>query len=100
MMKRLKIFLIILALYALLWLPGLVLGDAYLETPFGFVAVFPFLAIYIFHMIGIPWLLQNNGACGWGWCAPTPFGWVFLILFWLGMAYLASMALARPGGKA
>ena len=96
-MKKHHIFFIILALYGLLWLPGLLMGSAYLDTPFGLVAILPFLSVYLLDMIGIPGLLQNNGACGWGWCAPTLFGWVFVAALWLGAVYLLSTGLARLG---
>jgi hypothetical protein len=68
--------------YFSLWVPYF-FWMGYLDSPFGFIAAFPVLSVYIFHNIGIPDLIQHNGACGWGWCAPTIFGWVFIILFWL-----------------
>lgn len=98
MTPTLRIFLCILLAYALLWAPGLVLGDKYLDSAFGFIAVFPVLSVYLFHAIGVPGLLENGGACGWGWCAPTLFGWIFILVFWLGLAYLASRGAARLGG--
>jgi hypothetical protein len=85
---------LVLACYFLLWLPYLFWTE-YLDTPLGIVAVFPVLSVYIFHGIGIPGLLQNDGACGWGWCAPTPFGWVFLVILWLLAFWTVAWAIAR-----
>ena len=99
MTLTLKIFFAILALYALLWLPGFFIGDKYLDSVFGFVAIFPYLSVYLFHSLGIPGLLQNGGLCGWGWCAPTVFAWIFITVFWLATVYLASKGLAQLGGK-
>jgi hypothetical protein len=53
------------------------------------------LSIYLFHTLGIPGLLQQGGACGWGWCSPTTWGWAFLAFFWLGVAWVVAWALAR-----
>jgi hypothetical protein len=88
--------LAILACYLLLWAPYF-FNHQYLDTPFGIVAVFPILSIYIFHGIGIPGVLQNDGACGWGWCAPTPFGWVFLVIFWLLVVWAVARIIVRLG---
>ncbi len=85
--KTLKIMALLLAAYILLWLPSF-FWPSYLDSPFGFIAALPVLSVYIFHSIGIPGLLQHNGVCGWGWCAPTFFGWVFVISFWLLLLWL------------
>lgn len=77
-----KIFLRMVVGYTLLCLPTW-FWPGYLDTPLGVVAVIPLMAIYVFHAIGIPGLLQHDGMCGWGWCAPTLAGWVFLVAFWL-----------------
>ena len=55
----------------------------------------PLLSIYLFHRLGVPGLLEHGGHCGWGWCAPTPYGWAFLAIFWLAVAALAAWGLAR-----
>jgi hypothetical protein len=34
----------------------------------------PFISVYAIHSLGIPGLLQHDGACGWGWCAPWRHG--------------------------
>jgi hypothetical protein len=92
--RVLKALAIIVVSYFVLLSPGLIWPD-YLDTPFGLIAAIPILSVYLFHSLGIPFLLQNNGACGWGWCAPTVFGWVFTIVFWLLMAWLAAFAFGR-----
>jgi hypothetical protein len=87
------VFVMLLAVVALLTLPALI-WPKYLDSPLGIFIAVPFLSIYLFHGIGIPGLLQNNGACGWGWCAPTPFGWVFLCIVWLTVAWLIAWGIA------
>jgi hypothetical protein len=93
-------FAAFLLIYLLLLLPGLV-WPAYYDSPLGLFAVLPYLSIYLFHGTGIPFLLQHNGACGWGWCAPTLFGWVFLLSFWMVLvwvcaAFIASLTDKKP----
>lgn len=88
-----RFFAAIVVLCAALLAPAL-FWDGYLDSPLGVVAVMPYLSIYLFHAAGIPGLLQNGGACGWGWCAPTLFGWIFLVAVWLGIAWLLAWALA------
>ena len=72
------------------WFPG------YLDSPIGVLAAIPYLSVYLFHALGVPWLLQNTGACGWGRCRPTPFGWSSLLRFWLGLAWGLARLLSRP----
>ena len=91
--QTLKFFAAIVAIYLLLSLPGLV-WPSYLDSPAGLFVAVPYLSIYLFHKIGIPGLLENNGACGWGWCAPTLFGWVFLCAFWLMIGWLLAWGLS------
>ena len=55
----------------------------------------PYLSVHLFNNIGIPGLLEHGGRCGWGWCSPTAFGWVFLIVFWIAVAWLVAWGLAR-----
>jgi hypothetical protein len=93
-LRSFKIMAVILGIYFLLWVPAYFWSD-YLATPFGMVAAIPILAIYLFHGIGIPGLLEHNGHCGWGWCGPTPLGWGFLIVFWLLVVWLLAWLIAR-----
>ena len=63
--KTIKIMLIIVIGYILV----LVLGYfwvIYSDSPIGLLAAIPYLSIYLFHGVGVPGLLQHNGACGWG----------------------------------
>ncbi|MDO8267785.1 MAG: hypothetical protein Q7T32_08120 [Moraxellaceae bacterium] len=92
--RTLKVLFILVAGYMALLLPGAV-WPAYLDSPVGILAVIPFLSVYLFHNIGIPGLLEHNGLCGWGWCAPTLFGWVFIVLFWLLVAWLLAWLVAH-----
>jgi hypothetical protein len=92
--RTLKILVALLTGYALLVIPAY-WGPSYLEAMGTYVVMVPFLSIYIFHKLGIPGLLEHDGACGWGWCSPTAFGWAFLVLFWMGVAWLVAWGLAR-----
>ncbi len=93
--RTLKITAIILSVYIALWIPFW-FWPGYLDSPFGLIAAIPFLSIYAFNGLGIPGLLQNNGLCGWGWCGPTLFGWVFIIVFWILVAWLLARLVAGP----
>jgi hypothetical protein len=92
--RTLKILAVLLTGYALLVIPAY-WGPSYLERMSGYFVIVPLLSIYLFHKLGIPGLLEHNGACGWGSCSPTAFGWAFLILFWIGVAWLVAWGLAR-----
>jgi hypothetical protein len=87
------VFGILVAAYFALALPAYT-GPAVLEDFSGYLVLFTVLSIYVFHRLGIPGLLEHDGACGWGWCAPTVFGWIFLALFWLGVAWLLAWGIA------
>lgn len=91
--STLIVFGILLATFACLTLPSLV-WPRYLDSPVGIIVAVPYLSIYLFDLVGIPGLLQNNSACGWGWCAPTPFGWAFLCTVWLIIAWLIAWGIA------
>jgi hypothetical protein len=86
-------FAILVAVYIALALPAYV-GPAFLEEFSSYLVLFTILSLYIPHRLGVPGLLEHNGACGWGWCAPTVFGWIFLALFWLGVAWLLAWGIA------
>ena len=91
--RTVRILAVVLFLYALLALPAFI-WPAYADSPAGLLLLVPSLSIYVFHKVGVPGLLEHNGLCGWGWCAPTPFGWVFLGVFWLVAAWLLAWAVA------
>lgn len=100
--RTFKFFVSLIGLFLVLASPALIWPD-YLDSPLGLALAIPYLSIYLFDQIGIPGLLQNNGACGWGWCAPTAFGWVFLVTFWLSVTWLLAWGLSRlpqPSGEA
>lgn len=96
--RTLKLLAVFILIYFLLLSPGLVWPE-YLDTPVGLLAAIPFLSVYLFHRIGIPFLLEHNGACGWGWCAPTVFGWIFISVFWLLMAWLLAWFFVNLTGR-
>jgi len=96
--RTLIVFLVILALYVVALLPALVLGpDA--DTPLVRLAAAPYLSANLFHSIGVPGLLQHGGACGWGWCEPTWFGWLFVACAWLGLAWVLAWLVSWMLGK-
>lgn len=90
-----RIFARLIAIYLLLCAPALVWPNQYLESPLWPVLAIPYLSIYLFHQVGIPGLLQNRGMCGWGWCPPSVFGWLFLAVFWLLVFWLVARLIDR-----
>ena len=79
----------VVVVYLLFAAPALV-WTRYLDSPIGLVVVSPYFAPYVVHFMGVPGLLENNGACGWGWCPPTIAGWGVIIGVWfLGILFLA-----------
>ena len=93
MKRTLWVLAALLAGYLVLALP-LYVWPAYAASAAGLLVLVPMLSIYLFHKIGIPGLLEHNGLCGWGWCSPTPLGYVFLLAFWLGFALLVAWGIA------
>jgi hypothetical protein len=92
--RTLKILSALFTAYALLVIPAY-FGPGFLEGTSIYFAIAPLLSLYVFHKLGVPGLLEHNGACGWGWCSPTAFGWVFLVLLWLSVFWLIAAGLAR-----
>lgn len=93
-MSALKIFALLVVAFVLLGLPAYI-GPSFLEAPSGYVVIVPVMSIYLFHALGIPGLLEHKGHCGWGLCEPTPFGYGFLLVFWLLVLWLVAWGLAR-----
>jgi len=60
----------------------------------GLLLLAPLLSVYVFHTLGVPGLLEHNGLCGWGWCAPTTFGWLVTAAFLLIGTWLIAWAIA------
>ncbi len=83
----------------LLIVAAFLLWPSLLETPLGLLAWLPFLGVYLLSMAGVPWLLANNGVCGWGWCAPSVLGWLALAVLWLALMWWLVGALAWLGGR-
>jgi hypothetical protein len=91
--RTLRIFAFIVIGYALLVAPGFI-WPAWFDSPAGLLVLIPGMSIYLFHHLGIPGLLQHKGLCGWGMCAPTAFGWVFLVAVWLALALLVAWGIS------
>jgi hypothetical protein len=87
-----RVFAVMVAIYALALLPAL-FAENYLQSPIGVLVYVPYLSVYLFDWLGVPWLLVNGGTCGWGWCAPSWFGWVFVGAVWAGLAWLVARSL-------
>ncbi|MBN6150501.1 hypothetical protein JR065_09120 [Xanthomonas sp. AmX2] len=96
--RTLKILMGLLLGYGLLVIPCF-LWPPYAESPAGLLLVVPGLSIYVFDQAGVPGLLEHEGMCGWGWCAPSVRGWVFLVVFWLALAWLAACGIASLGNR-
>jgi uncharacterized membrane protein (DUF2068 family) len=92
--RTLKFLAGLLAAYALIVILAF-WGPSSLQEFTSYFVLVPFLSIYLFHRLGIPGLLEHNGACGWGWCSPTAFGWLLLAVFWFAVAWAIAWALAR-----
>jgi hypothetical protein len=92
--RTLKFLGVFIAAFIVLGLPALK-WPHYLDSPLGLIVAVPYLSIYLFAGLGVPGLLQNGGACGWGWCAPTLFGWLFLGIFWLLVVWLLAWGAAN-----
>ena len=89
----LKLLALFVVGYGLLLLPA-VLWPEYFDSPAGLLLLVPYLSVLLFHQLGIPGLLEHNGLCGWGWCAPTAFGVIFMVVFWLTIAWALAWGLA------
>ena len=85
--RMLKIMVIIVLCYSALLAAGYLLPEE-LALPFRMLGVPLLFSVYAFHLVGIPGVLEQNGHCGWGWCEPTPFGWLLAVVFWLVVTYL------------
>ena len=91
--RTLKVLALIVADYLLLVLPGFI-WPSYFDSPAGWLVLAPGLSVYFFHHAGVPGLLEHNGLCGWGWCAPTVFGWVLVVSAWGLLAWLLAWGIA------
>jgi len=96
--RPIAVFAFLVGAYFLVLSPAL-FWPSYLDSPVGVLVALPYLSVYLFHALGVPGLLVNDGACGWGWCAPTVFGWCFITAFWLGLAWLVALGLVRWRGR-
>ncbi len=91
--KTIKIMAMLIMSYFILWIPVL-LSPSYLDSPLGFIVTMPYFSLYLLNGMGVPYLLQNNGLCGWGWCSPSLFGWLILVIIWLIITWLIARIIA------
>ena len=91
--RTLRILAIIVAGYALIVIPGLLYRPWY-ELAAGWLVLVPFVSAHLFHQLGVPGLLENAGACGWGICSPTLLGWIVAAAFWTCVAWLLAWGIA------
>lgn len=89
-----KIFAIIVGSYALLVALGTLFEDTLGAVALALVVV-PYFSVLLMHKAGLPGVLEHHGLCGWGWCAPTPLGWVLTAALWLGLAWALSVGIAK-----
>lgn len=94
----LKLLAAMLAIVFLAALPGLI-WPAWLDSPLGTLVRLPLLLVYLLHAAGVPGLLQNAGACGWGWCSPSLLGWAVAALICLFALWCTAWVLARVWGR-
>lgn len=99
MSRTTRIYLWMLAIYVALLLPGAI-WPAYLESPVGLLVAVAYISVYVLDYVGIPGLLANNGACGWGWCAATPLGLGLVAVVWLALGWLLARVIAAMTGPA
>lgn len=93
MSRTYDIFKGLVAAYIVITFPLYAGPAALAEFSAAFVTPLMF-SLYLFHRLGVPGLLEDDGIC-WGWCGPSAFGVVFLVVLWLGVAWLAAWGLAR-----
>lgn len=97
-MRKKACFVVIVTVHLLI-VAAFLLWPSLHGTPLGWLALLPFLVVYLISMGGVPWLLIHNGACGWGWCSPSLFGWVVFAVLWLGLMWVVAGFLAWLLGR-
>ncbi len=93
-LRTLKILAWLIAGCALSAIPTFY-GPSFLEPVSGKVVAVPLISVYILHKLGVPRLLEHDGACGWGLCAPTALGVAVIFIFWFVVLWLLAWGLAR-----
>lgn len=89
-----RIFAGIVGSYTLLLVLGTLFEDTLGAVALALVVV-PYFSVLLMHKAGLPGVLEHDGLCGWGWCAPTPLGWVLTAALWLGLAWAVSLGIAK-----
>jgi hypothetical protein len=89
---RLSIIAAIACGWLLAVLPALV-WPGYLDSPARLLVLPAYAIAHALHALGLPGVLESGGLCGWGWCAPTPVGWILA-----GLVLLAALVLVVVAG--
>lgn len=91
----LRVYGLIVGVYAALLLVCRLTSESCFEN----LTALPLLSIYFLHYVGIPGLLDHDGLCGWGWCAPTIFGWAVFVAVGLLVTWVAAKGVAALAHK-
>jgi hypothetical protein len=92
-MSARRLFAAVVTTYCL-GLLGWLLSHRFRESFIGGVVGIPPFSIYVFEHFGLPGLTDPSN-CHWMWCKPTVLGIVVATVFWLGVAWLVSVGIAR-----
>ena len=98
MTPTLRIFGLLLVGVAFLGAPAAI-WPAYLDSSIGRLLAAPYFLLLILSGLGFPGLLQNNGLCGWGWCAPSPLGYFVMLAAILAALYGCAALISRMRGS-
>lgn len=91
--RALVYLFVMVGLYLIALAPSLV-WPAYLDSPMRVLVIAPFVVAQVLHGLGLPGLLEADGLCGWGWCNPSPVGWLLAAFVLLAAAAALALALA------
>ncbi|MEZ5564026.1 MAG: hypothetical protein R3F24_00275 [Gammaproteobacteria bacterium] len=91
--RTLIIFAMLLVAYGGLLLPAL-FWPSYSDSIAGIPVRALIISVYVLDQAGVPGLLEHNGLCGWGWCAPTLLGWSAVAVIWVVATWLVAWGVA------
>jgi hypothetical protein len=88
-----RILVVLLAVCALLFAVRAIAPTGSVEW-LDYLMLAGYVSVLFAHQVGVPGVLEHNGLCGWGMCAPTPVGWAIAVVFWLFSLTLLSWLIA------